>query len=314
MESVSCNLCGSEDYKILFSSPDFIFPKPEKFRVVGCVKCGLVFINPRPDKSEIGSYYPAEYFRPYEEIQKDANAMAIQESKAKIAGVKKGGRVLDIGCGMGEFLSKMKDKGWNVFGVEVSPIASCHAREKMGLKNIYNQDILEFSFSDELFDMISLWYVIEHLGNPLITLKKAHSLLKPNGVLIITCPNFNSPLRKLFGNKWYPLDSPRHLYQFTLGTLREMFEASGFEITRVIHNPFLVHSMSCMKLSIFRWLGFKGFLYSDTKSESRPNKKRAGLIFLEILRNYFNLACYGLTIILTLLRSGDDLCIKARKI
>lgn len=314
MEQVNCNLCGSRESRILFYSPDFTFPKEaEKFAVVRCVVCALVFINPRPDKSEISNYYPADYFRCYAETRLETEA--IQRRKAKIVGqISKAATILDIGCGRGEFLAEMQERGWEAYGVELSFIAASYAKEKLGLKNIYNADLLAVSLPENFFDVITLWHALEHLADPLATLQKIHSLLKDDGALIINCPNFNSGLRKVFQQKWYQLDLPRHLYQFTPQTLGPMLKKCGFVARGIDYMPLPLHSMIWFKMTIFRWLGLKGFLYSHITEEKRLAKaKSRGMPWL-LLRNLFNLICYIFALVLGLLRLGDDMCITAKKL
>jgi SAM-dependent methyltransferase len=213
MEFVKCNLCGGQDYERLFFARDHVFHTEEKFQLVKCSQCGLVFLNPRPSACEIGHYYPYRFFY-NPNIEKETEYG--DEKKVDIVErLEKGGRILDIGCGKGGFLGKMQSKGWEVFGVDISTMASTYAREKLGIKNIYSQDLLDVSLPEHFFDVISLWHVIEHLPGPLGTLKRISRLLKEDGVLIIECPNFDSLSRIVFRDKWFPLSLPRHFYQFT---------------------------------------------------------------------------------------------------
>lgn len=62
METINCNLCGSEDYLLVYSKPDHLYFNGESFNVVECKKCGLGFVNPRPNSAEIGHYYPTAYY------------------------------------------------------------------------------------------------------------------------------------------------------------------------------------------------------------------------------------------------------------
>jgi 2-polyprenyl-3-methyl-5-hydroxy-6-metoxy-1,4-benzoquinol methylase len=276
------------------------------------LECGLVFINPRPDKSEISRYYPADYFRCYEEIRGEYDV--IQEKKIKITAVKKPGRILDIGCGRGEFLAKMQAKGCEAYGVQLSAVAASYAREKLGLKNIYNQDLLTASLPEGSFDMVTLWHVIEHLTDPSATLKKIHGLLKDDGTLIVNCPNFNSGLRRIFREKWYQLDAPRHLYQFTPRTLRSMLKNSGFEVKSINYMPFPLYSLIWFKMSLFRWLGVGSILYPGSNVEGRAGKERRKGIAWALGRNIFNFICQIIGITFSLSRLGDEVCIKSEKI
>lgn len=313
MLNVNCNLCGSRDHKAIIYSKDYTFPGTEKFQVVKCLTCGLVFINPRPTDDEMGRYYPDKYYDRYEELKDESEA--IQNKKIKIVErIKKSGRILDAGCGKGYFLHNIQNKGWDVSGIEISAGAAGYARDILGIKNIYQQDILKVSLTADYFDVITLWNVIEHLSNPLQALKKAHALLKDDGVLIINCPNFNSILRVAFGDKWYQLDAPRHLYHFTPETLRQMLKISGFKIKKIDYAPFPLYATIWMKLGIFRWLGLKNFLYNaEQKEQNTSNIARRKTFTWILARNSFNLFCGILAVSLSFLRLGDDMCVVAGK-
>lgn len=314
MEFVKCNLCGGQDYKRLFFAQDNLFPTEEKFQLVKCSQCGLVFLNPHPFSFEIEQHYPYEYFHRAKNIEQEEEGNSAQEKKVKIVErLKKGRRVLDIGCGKGEFLYKMQNKGWEVFGVEASPIISTCTREKLGIKHIYNQDLLNLTLPEDFFDVVTLWHVIEHLPDPLGTLKKINRLLKEDGALIIDCPNFNSLTRRVFREKWYPLDLPRHFYQFTPKTLKRMLELIGFVVEGINYKSFPIHNMCCLKLSILLWLSLERPLKQtlDTAPQRINNLRK--MFLWKLVRGVFNFGCLVTSMILALLKCGDDICIWARK-
>src|SRR6266478_4530139 len=123
---------------------------------------------------------------------------------------KAGGRLLEIGCGGGGFLSIMQLLGWRVCGVEPDPIAAAVAREIVGCE-IHVGTIEDAPFDEEHFDAIVSSHVIEHAYDPPAFVARSGRLLARGGVMTVLTPNFGSLGHKLFGSEWYPLDPPRHL-------------------------------------------------------------------------------------------------------
>jgi SAM-dependent methyltransferase len=136
--------------------------------------------------------------------------------------------MLDVGCGNGRVMMQLRSVGWQVSGVEPDPEAAAQAAAagldvKVGL--------LEDSLPGAHFDAITMNHVIEHLHDPLETLRRCARVLKPGGVISIATPNFAAAGHKHFGRDWFALDPPppRHLVLFTPDSLRLALKASGFE-------------------------------------------------------------------------------------
>lgn len=139
---------------------------------------------------------------------------------------KEGGRLLEIGCGSGRFLSIMQLLGWQVCGVEPDPVAAAVARDLVGCE-IHVGTIEDAPFDAERFDVIVSSHVIEHAYDPRSFVARAGLLLAQGGVMTVLTPNFGSVGHKLFKSDWYCLDPPRHLCLFTAKSLRNLFVASG---------------------------------------------------------------------------------------
>jgi SAM-dependent methyltransferase len=91
------------------------------------------------------------------------------------------------------------------------------------------------AFTPGSFDAVFAWMVIEHLHDPIATLRLAHGLLKPGGWLLFSVPNFGCWERRVFGRFWYALQLPTHLQHFTSASLRRLLDTSGFELVELIH-------------------------------------------------------------------------------
>ena len=136
-------------------------------------------------------------------------------------------RVLDIGCGTGSFLSFIKKKGFDVFGVE----SNIKARKICLERNIGVQST-ESELAPSSFDTISLWHVLEHLPHPESSLATYRALLKPSGLLVVAVPNFESHDSIHYQQDWAALDVPRHLWHFTSKGLIKMAYESGFDLLK----------------------------------------------------------------------------------
>lgn len=159
-----------------------------------------------------------------------------------------GGRLLDVGCGNGSFLLSMRELGWEVEGVEIDIRAAEAARQK-GL-NVRIGTLESLSFPSETFDAITMIHVIEHLPDPVKTLKECYRIIKPGGYIGIITPNIKSLLHKRFGNSWVALDPPRHLFLHTTQSLKKVVSNSGFNITGIFtrHEKYIFDF--CYEMSI----------------------------------------------------------------
>jgi 2-polyprenyl-3-methyl-5-hydroxy-6-metoxy-1,4-benzoquinol methylase len=136
------------------------------------------------------------------------------------------GRLLEIGSSVGLFLDEARRAGWSAIGIEPSRWAAESARAR-GL-TVFNGTLEEFASEEEPFDVVVSWDVWEHLEDPQAALRRAHSLLKPGGLLVFTTVNLGGLGRKLFRGRW-PWFMRMHLHYFTRGSLTRMVKESGFE-------------------------------------------------------------------------------------
>ena len=227
MSNSKCKICGST-VAVTYSTPvDYI--SGEQFTVVRCRDCGLIYVHPQPPVANLGRYYPEGHQRadpaPYERM--DAKAR-VDFVRRYLSG--RCGRVLDVGCGKGLFLSGLRELGWQVYGTELSEISSDFAR-RSGLP-VYTKTIEEAPLETGSFDLISLFHVLEHLPQPQDTLSTALSLLRPGGTLLVEVPNIGSWYARAFGDNWFHYDVPRHLFHFNPETLRRIILTAGFQVDR----------------------------------------------------------------------------------
>jgi 2-polyprenyl-3-methyl-5-hydroxy-6-metoxy-1,4-benzoquinol methylase len=138
------------------------------------------------------------------------------------------GKLLDVGCGSGEFLNDMQTLGWEVEGVDFDSKAVQQAHIKYGIK-VHLSNLENVGYPDNSFDAITMSHVIEHITDPIALLKECYRILKPGAYLVVTTPNINSWGHQKLGMNWRGLEPPRHLHLFSPSTLRECAEKAGFQ-------------------------------------------------------------------------------------
>jgi len=235
MEYLNCNLCGMKKAHLIFKLRNKYPPIGEMLNIVKCNNCGLVYLNSSLHLGETKKYYPQEYFSRLNLKRMDERGKNRLDTKCKnrlneILYFKKSGKVLDIGCGDGYFLNYLKQKGWQVRGVEISEFAAQKIKEKYDI-DIFCGELSQAGYPEEYFDVVSLFEVLEHLPDPSGTLLEVQRIIKKTGLLIMTVPNFDSLQRLLFGKYWHIIDPPRHLFYFSRTTLDNILKKSNFSLS-----------------------------------------------------------------------------------
>ncbi|MDP2209410.1 MAG: class I SAM-dependent methyltransferase [Bacteroidota bacterium] len=232
----NCGICGSELRVPKFTAYDRNFNTTGRvFKIIECHTCGVSQTLPLPDLTELIQYYPHIYYPTgsTSEMYYKNHIERFQVDKLKkIQTYSQTGRLLDIGCGVGHFIRTALNQGYVAEGVEFSEAAAAVGREQWNLK-IVSGDFLSNEFKPESFDIITLWQVLEHVRQPREVLLKIHNLLKPNGLLVIAVPNFASIQAKLFRNRWYHLDVPRHLFHYSPESLTNILDNCNFRVDNI---------------------------------------------------------------------------------
>ncbi len=265
-ESVRCNLCGSDDSQMLHEIPDYLLGRTAvRARFVRCRRCGLIYQSPRPPIDLMDAHYPPAYgahaFDGTEErtswLFRTSARYGLVKRARVVTRYRSGGRLLDVGCGTGEFLDWMqRQPNWRVEGVETSTRIAGVARDRYGL-SVFTGQLEQAAFPEKTFDTITMWDVLEHLHDPSASLKEVHRVLNDSGTLILRVPNADSLERKVFDRYWSGLDAPRHLYVFSPHTLRDLLERAHFKILEISSGA---EGYSSFILSLRFWLnkGHKG--------------------------------------------------------
>ena len=227
-EYINCELCGANDYLILQTIKDAI-------KLVKCKSCDLIYVNPRPVCDQ-RNLYNQDYFKEWAFSGIERRDRAYKKRLKIIEKYKNPGRILDVGCGLGNFLPIARKRGWEVYGIEISSWAAQFIKEKLGFE-VFNGQLYEADFPSRFFDVVVMWHSLEHISEPAKVLQEARRILKDEGLLVIAVPNVDYFVYKffyrLFRGREKLLVSNKgkivHLYYFSIKTLERLLEKCGFE-------------------------------------------------------------------------------------
>ena len=142
-----------------------------------------------------------------------------------------GNRVLEIGCAQGKFLHDLPPT-FKKFGVEINGNGRQYIQKNYPEITVYQDDIESENFVDSSvkYDIILMWHVLEHIKDPSAFLQRLSTLLNKNGVFIFEVPNRNSLGFRLTREKWFHLDTPRHLFHYNQRSLKQLLNQQGLKI------------------------------------------------------------------------------------
>ena len=234
LESVACDFCGTHEVCAKYIRGDGM-------RVVECALCGLAYLNPRPLIDLIPQFYEQDYFtgaaaaRGEGGLKLELDAASVLEGEKQAPrsielinerfGGLQGKDVLEIGCATGDLLAKLAQQGARAKGLEISDFAAKIARSQG--RHVTTGTIEEYVAGDPgVFDIVMAFEVIEHVISPTRFLDNVTKLLKPEGILLLSTPNYSCSHR--FGREWFGFTcSFEHLYFFNVETLRRLAHRAG---------------------------------------------------------------------------------------
>ena len=202
----------------------------------------MLITDPQPSLENLGKYYESVDYISHTDSKRSLfekcyhfiKSIALKNKLSLVNSLQPSqGSILDIGAGTGDFLSVVKENGWNTIGVEPSEKAKAIAKRK-GVSFVEQTSALE----NNSFDIITMWHVLEHVPNLDNQLKELKRLLKPNGNLIIAVPNFKSFDAKHYGNFWAAYDVPIHFWHFSKTAIKRLFAKEDMELVQVLPMKF----------------------------------------------------------------------------
>ena len=238
-EAVACYYCGSLSCQHLLRAQDDLTGKPGSFQFVTCKECGLNYQSPRLDIASIKYYYDDQYIAHRRKTDWgpltgffNYTMDTLDRKKVKLVSryiqLDSDAEVLDVGCGVGTFLTKVRDVyGSNVTGVDFKDLSGYP-----GFDNIQFHCGLfyEQNLGRDSFDLITMWHFLEHDYDPIRSLQMACRTLKPEGRLLIEVPRLDSLTYRLFGDRWPGLQAPQHTVLYNREMLLRFLDRADLEV------------------------------------------------------------------------------------
>lgn len=290
-EAVPCPLCGASERRDVMVTKDYLFDIPGSWTISTCQNCQHLHLSPRPTVAALPSCYPDNY-GPHQSVpavssdraagSADANDNDSAQRRAvpwylkylplrRIPGLKSlyywltddrsqpvpqlpegsaSPRILELGCATGTYLARLTAAGWRPVGIELSEAASEKARAA-GF-DVHTGTLDDYSGGQSDFDAVAAWMVLEHVFDPIRTLRQLHDHLRPGGRLLISVPNAGCWERFVFGSSWYGWEPPRHLHHFTPPQIRRILERAGFCNVTIVHQRNALYLIGSLGIMLFR--------------------------------------------------------------
>lgn len=235
IDTSTCPACGPNGGANLLAGTVKTHP------LMRCPTCGLQRLDPQPDDRTLTEIYQREYYDAWG-IREDAESTRALK-RATFASLLIGlptqpgvtPKLLDCGAATGYLMEEAKALGMEPYGIELSEFGAARIAEKFGQSRVFRGpfDDAEFVGVDrDFFDVITMIDFIEHVRDPVATLAKAYTLLRPGGSLVVLTPNAGSLSRRLMGRRWlhYKIE---HLFYFTKTSLQKSLSQVGFNGIRI---------------------------------------------------------------------------------
>jgi SAM-dependent methyltransferase len=232
--SERCGACGSSSTAEAFSAGDLALRAVSgTYSYRRCLACGSVFAAPQPPPGELAEAYASSYglyCQTSSKLERLLGRLALPEVRRVMRSADPSGELIDLGCGNGRFLERLRGCGWTgrLQGFDFAAPVAAATRERTGLEisvGNLNEEILP----PDSYDAIVLRHVIEHVRRPLDVLQMVRAALRPGGVLYVATPDLRAFSRLVFGRYWWGYDVPRHLVIFSAPALLAAMRWAGFE-------------------------------------------------------------------------------------
>lgn len=249
----------------------------EPHGVLVCAACGFGRTVPQPPDAILESLYRGEYTSvdarkfggPIEAVRRFF-VRALARRIARRCGTH--GRVLDVGCGDGKLLVALEALGFAGTGVELNERVDERLPPGSGIR-IHVGPLTDAALPAASFRVVVLRHVLEHLRDPVATLREIRRVIEPGGTLVIAVPNLASWQARLGRDRWFHLDLPRHLFHFTPASLTLALERAGFAITRVSHFQLEQNPYGWLQTAFNRAGGRWGALYYQIRARGSAHAK-----------------------------------------
>lgn len=265
---------------------DFLVSK-ESFKLNTHPEFGYLVTQPQP--TELSKYYESSEYISHTDSNKSffdrlfqfAKSINLKRKLKLINSISTTDKnLLDVGCGVGDFLKTMVAEKWKVMGIEPNKSAREIATRKTKAHVLEHVDQLSQSLK---FDLITLWHVLEHLPNLDQQIEKISSHLAEDGTLVIAVPNYKSFDASYYQEYWAAYDVPRHLWHFDQESFNKLMRHHSFKVIET--KPMLFDAYYVSLLSEKYKHGWKNylrafFIASRSNLKARTNGEFSSLIYV----------------------------------
>jgi SAM-dependent methyltransferase len=281
-----CPICGHTGALDWLRGPDRLHGRQEKYTLVHCPACSLVWLSNPPKPSEMHLHYTDAYHKLISAAGRDSLAHWGFRKEA-VAQYKQSGTLLDLGCSSGSFLEFMRSESWKLYGIEMSAEGARTAQGRSGAQ-VFVGDILDAPFPRESFDVITCFDVLEHVYEPRRVMARVSEWLKPGGIFYVLVPNVDSAEARVFGTYWHGLELPRHLFHYSPASLKFLTESVGLrEVSlETRRNPAVGTSLRYVWDDVFSAVGIRQTPVAYRGEASIPwraARKAVRMTFLRVL-------------------------------
>lgn len=260
-DAPDCLLCGRRGVLLYKGLRDRLFDAPGVWSLMMCRACGLCWLTPRPLPPEVGKLY-ANYYTHHSSGQRGGLRAFIKNSIlasaygypvaaknallgwmfARVGPIQERaggdvlwlqalhrGKLLDVGCGNGQFLARMRNLGWEVMGVEPDPVAARIAQDSFDLR-VFCGTLEQAPIPEESVDVVTLNHVLEHVSDPIATLIACRRVIGRAGKVVVVTPNNSSLGKRMWGQCWRGWEIPRHFFLFSPRSLSACAQRAGLAV------------------------------------------------------------------------------------
>jgi len=292
-EIKKCPICESPSQKKFLVCKDYTVSN-KVFSIVECNSCGFRFTNPIPEEKEIGHYYKSKDYVSHSGTKKGiinsiyhlVRKHTLAQKKRLADSLSEEKKLLDIGCGTGDFINYLNKKKWNTLGLEPDDETRGYA---VKTKNVNVQSIEFISeIEDNSFPVVSMWHVLEHVYQLDQQIQEISRILKEQGKLIVAVPNSNSYDAKKYKSFWAAYDLPRHLYHFRKEDIKRLFEKHGFELVKILPMKFDSYYISMISEKYKGGKILNGFINGIISNKKAKKNNHSSLTYILRLKNSKN--------------------------
>ena len=277
----NCRICGQSNYTTLLS--EYKTDSSGIYSLRRCNSCFFVSTFPFPNQDALSHQYDAAYWQEGSSSSRLLDLFYALRSKGIINELKglvsNQGKILDWGSGDCRWLKVIRDAGFKAWGID---LYSTMPHDQ----SVKNATIETAGFSEASFDAITAFHLLEHLPDPVGSIREALKILKPGGVMIVETPNIDSWGFRIFKKRWQPLQLPAHLNHFSPKTLRKIFENNGgVEIIKISH---FSHRASPAALVVSIFPGLEPRRVRGRRGGKYPDLYKIVYLFLQVLAYVFS--------------------------